>query len=253
MMKRWTATACIIAATLCAGCANKGMDVNAPGTPQDPPLPRTPSILPLGRGYRWAYSYSDYDSTGAAVRSREELNLEIGNVYGVSGGRLTLLESSAYRDTFEYYAYEYEWENANEGFIVAYRDLHIDTPGLYILGEYNAGSRTLYSSPLLWLAYPSQPGASWTLAIPDSAGADTVTMTLVDTRAAFYAAETGLSDMAAVRFYERCCLYRQAAGSSESWYYYNDEVGCVGYLNYIDGKLRRSYILQSFSQGQYWM
>jgi hypothetical protein len=186
------------------------------------------------------------------LRSREEQNLEIGNVYGVTGNTLKLLDQYAYKDTFAYYAYEYEWENRNEGFIVAYRDLDVSTPGVYIIGEFDGGTITRYSTPQLWLAYPSTPGWSWQFIMTDSTGADTTAMTVEAIRTIFFAPETGIDNISAVNFYE-CVLYKQISGNSASYYYYNDRVGCVGYLNYVDGKLHRSYILTSFSQGYYWM
>ena len=95
-----------------AGCADYAPMESE--TPLNPPLPRTGSIVPLDRGNTWAYTCTVYDSAGDTVMSRAQLDLEISDVYGRTGNSLQLLEPWVYADTFEEYAYAYEWEQKNE-------------------------------------------------------------------------------------------------------------------------------------------
>jgi hypothetical protein len=238
----------IALAGIIAGCALEApMDTG--GSPQDPPLPRTPSILPLQRGNRWVYSDTHYGATGNNIISREELNLEIPGVFGLSNGVLVELDPWGFRDTFPEYVYKYEWEQTDSGYLLSYRDLNVAARGVYIVGEYNRTAETLYASPILWLAYPADSGSTWEYLMPGSSDTIATRMEVLSTNAQFYFPDTTMPNLSAARFF-KCCLYKQSKDNAVSYYYYHESVGALGYLRYVDGALRRTYILKAFDEAR---
>jgi hypothetical protein len=244
----------VIASCILAGCAKSAdtaMGSESEISPQDPPLPRVASILPLEKGNQWTYSDTRYNVAGDVLGSRDQLDLEIARVYGRSGMKLIKLEW-AYSDTFDEYVYAYEWEQTNRGHLVAYRDLDVAQKGVYIIGEYQNASARLYASARLWLAYPADVGTNYQVLLPDTADTVPFTMEIVSTDALFYCPLGGSEHVSAARFYD-CYLYKQTKGNAVSYYYYNSEVGAVGYLRYEDGVLLRTYILTSFENHETYM
>ena len=225
--------------------------VDGSGNLIDPPYPRKESIIPLAYGNSWAFSYSDYDSLGNKTSSQEELNLKIPAVYGLLGDT-TLVKLTQYNsnDTFREYVYEYEWEESLEGYLISYRDVKVDTPGVYIRGIFDMDERTVFNQPVLWLVYPMRTVSTWRITDSTVTGGAPVTMEILSTDTLFYTAETSNSGMSAVPFY-KCYLYRQTQGKSVSYYYYNDRIGSAGYLNFVNDVLRRSYILTRFVSPDY--
>jgi hypothetical protein len=228
-------------------------------SPQDPIFPRTSSILPLEKNNKWVYSFTAYDTTGKKILpNRVDLHFGINAQYGIRNDtELVLLTSNNYQDTFQGgYAYQYEMEDRGMGYIVVYRDLYpLSVRGLYIIGEYNRDSVQKYPLEQLWLAYPADSVKTWTFKtdpIPDTTLKDTLrntledTMEVLSTNARFYALDG--TSMSGLAVYDSCYLYRQKRGNNVSYYYYNATVGCLGYQHYVDGTLRETYILKSFSQ-----
>lgn len=187
---------------------------------------------------------------GTKVRSRNDLDLRMPLAYGVThDDSLVPIFTSTYYSTgwdydtsdFREYVYQYEWEDTDSGVLVTYRDLHV-TPGVYIVGEFVGNDASLRDTPVLWLAYPATEGHSTVLS-RDTATGDSVTIAVMGTSQAFYHKSDGPLP---IRYYD-CYLYRETTGESEIYYYYHPSFGALGYLRYNSGKLRTSYILESFS------
>jgi hypothetical protein len=218
------------------------------GTPGDPPLPRVESILPLGYGHQWAFSYSDYDVNGVQTNSRLELNLYIGQQYGyvsdTSGHQIIELDPYSENSTYSMYVYQYEWEDKNSGWLISYRDLDVSVKGVYIMGEFEGPAYTLYDTAKLWLAYPAAAGTQWSLVLGDSANQEVYSMKVDSVNARYYA--PGSSGACPIKEYS-CYRYSQTLGDTVSYQYFNSDVGQVAYLQYIGGVLRRTHILKWFS------
>ena len=211
----------------------------------DIPYPRTPGIIPLAVNSSWLFAHSSYDSLGNIVSEDQSLHLNIDRVYGYENdSTLTLITELNVLEKFPLYIYEYEWEFLSKGLLISYRDQNVDTNGIYIHGEYVGEDKTLYRKPLLWLKYPASPGESWLLFSADTSDTMPSLYEVIDTSAEFYvpSQQQGLS---ALDFLS-CYLYKETKGDTVSFYYYNDQFGSVGFLRYIKGILRRSYILRSF-------
>jgi hypothetical protein len=231
-----------------AGCAAQHAPTSA-GTPQNPPFPATPSILPLATGNSWTYSLTAYDSMGRKIApSRVELTLALPGGYGLVGDtQLVTLTWQNRNDSFTAYVYKYEWDNRDSGALVVHRGgYQLDKRGLYVIGRYLGNETHLFPSEKLWLAYPADSGKTWQFN-PDSAGdsASAVTMEILSTRASFFVADP--QTMTAGSFVE-CYLYKETGADFASYYYYNPDIGCVGYLGYSGGKLRESYYLKQFKE-----
>jgi len=212
--------------------------------PQTPPLPRTGSIIPLAKGSYWHYSYTDYDDSGSTIHSAQELNLEIPAVYGRIDTRLELLQTPVDTNAYDEFVYAYEWESSGQGYLLSYRDLNEHTPGVYIVGEYAKNNHHLYDTAVLWLSYPAKPGSSWSAAIIDSSSAIESKMELVAIDTTFYVPIAG--ELGSAVSFHKCYLYRQSDSNSVSYYYFNKDIGALGYLHYKNDKLKRSYILRSY-------
>ena len=231
---------------LVGGC---GMMMKPPtGTPQNPPFPKTASILPLATGNQWLYSLTAYDSAGNKINpSRVELHLSIAGGYGLQNDtELVTLDWNNHNQKFPAYVYKYEWEQADAGALVVYRDLYpLAIRGLYVVGEYKDSLTKLYKTEQMWLAYPADSGKTWIFNLDTSGDtASAVAMEILSTRARFFVPDA--NSMAAGAFYD-CYLYKETSGGSVSYYYYNPDIGCVGYLNYSGGRLRESYFLKQFN------
>ncbi len=243
----------LVFATLLIGCsANYNAKMGA-NSVEKPPFPRTKSILPLALGNRWVFSYTEYDSLGRIINpggKAVDLHLSISGGYGlIDDSTLVPVNFDNYRDTFPTYVYQFEWEEKDSGILVVYRDLYsLQTPperGLYIIGKYENGNPRLYPSEKLWLAYPADSGKTWQYNL-DSAGDSSKTsyMELISTKGRFYFPDA--NSMTALTFCD-CCVYKETNGNSVYYYYYNEHIGQVGYLEYVNGTLRVTYLLKSYS------
>lgn len=239
----------LIALVLEQGCSMNTMSLAGAGSPQTPPFPKTQSILPLAVSNQWIFSYTAYDSTTGAMISpnRVDLHLGITGGYGLKNDtqlvRLTWYNQS---DSYSAYAYQFEWEQSNHGYLVVYRDLYpLASRGLYIIGEYQDSTPQLYPQEKLWLAYPADSGRTWQLNL-DSANdsTQTITMEVLSTHASFYCADS--SSGTALSFCD-CIVYKETDANSVSYYYYNEKIGPIGYLQYVNGKLSVTYLLTSYS------
>ncbi|MBN2188014.1 MAG: hypothetical protein JW699_01065 [Chitinispirillaceae bacterium] len=223
------------------------------GSPQNPPFPRTESILPLECGNAWVYSYTAYDSTGAMILPhRLDLNMDITAQYGLLDDT-TLVRIYAYNQTnYPDYAYQYEMEAQGIGYLVVYRSLYpLSARGLYIIGEYRGTAIQLYPHEEFWLAYPADSGKSWQFR-PDPLG-DSVrstTMEIVSTHAECYMLEP--NSMAGTSAVDSCYLYKETNSDTVAYYYYNQKYGAIAYQQYIRGTLRATYVLKSFSNSLYY-
>jgi hypothetical protein len=248
-MRFFFANLCVACLLALAGCAAN--PASTAGTPQNPPFPRTASILPLANGNQWVYSYTAYDSAGNVMQpGNADLHLSIAGEFGLqSDTMLVTLDRSNYATKFPAYVYKFEWEEADSGSLVVYRDRYpLGLRGLYVVGEYRGSSATLYKSEKLWLAYPADSGTAWTY-YPDTGvdSADAVAMEVVSTHERFFVPDPQL--MTAGAFYD-CYLYKESNGTGVDYYYYNPDIGCVGYCRYLGGKLRTTYILKTFSPNE---
>lgn len=235
----------IVSMVLGTGCA---ANYSPAGSPQNPPFPKTQSILPLAVSNQWVFSFTSYDSTGAMINpNRLDLHLGITGGYGLKNNsnpiRLTWYNLS---DSYSAYAYQYEWENSKQGWLVVYRDLYpLSSRGLYIIGEYQDSSLKLFPKEKLWLAYPADSGKTWRLNLDTlNDSSQTVSMEVMSTHARFYHADAGSGT--ALSFCD-CILYKETGANSVSYYYYNEHVGPIGFLKYGNGKLMETYLLKSHS------
>jgi hypothetical protein len=215
-----------------------------------PPFPRTKSVLPLGNGNKWVYSLTAYDSAGSKINpGRVDLHLAITGVFGLNrNNALVKLDWTTRDSSFPYYAYKYEWENADSGLLVVYRDFYpLELRGLYAIGEYIGDTAKLYNKEKLLLSYPAADGRIWVVA-PDSADSSSPpdSFETVTTTARFFVPDAG--SMTAVTSYT-CLLYKETLGPSVCYYYYYPDIGCVGTLMYRNGILRQSTILKKFAPG----
>lgn len=218
------------------------------GSPQNPPFPRTQSILPLAVSNQWLFSYTAYDSTGAMIHpNRLDLPLGITGGYGLKNDtQLVRLTWENNTDAYSSYAYQFEWENRKKGYLVIYRDLYpLDRRGLYIVGEYQDSMPRMYPKEKLWLAYPADSGKTWQLNLDTlNDSSQTITMEVMSTHVRFYFSDS--SSGTALSFCD-CLLYKETGANSVSYYYYNEKIGPIGFLQYVNGKLSVSYLLKSFS------
>jgi hypothetical protein len=231
----------------CAGCAVSKSPAGI--SPQDPIFPRTSSILPLEKNNKWIYSYTAYDTLGRKILpDRLGLHIDINAQYGIQDdSTLVLLDYSNYQTTFSGYAYQYEMEDRGMGYLVVYRDLYpLAIRGLYIIGEYNGTTIQHYAHEQFWLAYPADSGKTWSFKtdpLNDTTLEDT--MEVLSTNERFFVPDS--ANMTGITVYDSCYLYKQKNGGSVSYYYYNKNTGCLGYQRYVDGTLRDTYILKSFT------
>lgn len=247
----------LCAAVLIAGCSRAAAPMsaedNSTGSPQNPPLPRTESILPLEKGNTWLYTYTVYDSAGDTLWSRYDLTLSIADIFGLQQSSTVALNRNNW-DDFDHYAYTYEWNRLDEGDLVTFFDRdEAAVPGVYHVGWYDKKVHHLYATPRLWLAYPASKGYTWQVADIDSSG-DTLgtrDMEVVSTNEKFYFPETRISDASALAFVD-CYLYKESYQDTVAYYYYNEDLGAVGYLQYGNGKVAKSYILNEFRQEYYY-
>ena len=243
----WSIGALVLCALL-SGCMAEG-DAVTPSTgggPLDPPLPRTGSIMPLDAGTEWHYHHVVRDTLGEIVDRNPHLDAAIGRTYGVTLSGDVVRYTHENRDGIftEYYS-EFEWEAAGSGSLLSYRDTHLNgsAPGVYLMGEFQGDSLTIYASPHLLLAYPADEGFSWTFE-QDSVN---VTMTLVSTDTTIHLMVTdGVESLLPITF-APCSLYRRETPSETSYHFYHKDYGEVACQRYVQRRLVRSYILTSFS------
>jgi hypothetical protein len=70
-------------------------------------------------------------------------------------------------------------------------------------------------------------------------------MEVVSTSERFYCPLAGGAGHFPLTFVD-CYLYRERSGKRVSYYYYHPEYGALGYLQYVDGRLRNSYVLEEY-------
>ncbi len=202
----------------------------------------TESILPMAKGNRWEYSSSEYDGNGVRTRSQQRSARSIPEVLGYEpdSGLFALSFEQDTSEPFEL-VYRYQWETGtNQGILLTYRPpQRADTPGLYIIGEYRGTRDSLYASPALFRAYPAAAGLSWVDRQRD-------TVTLSDTCAHFYFPNERAANFSRIKAL-RCLLYVKAEHDTISRYYYHPSIGMVGYVLTIDGVIRQTSILRSFT------
>ena len=226
-------------------CAMQPMGADTGGSPQDPPFPRTESILPLVQGNCWNYSYTAYDSTGKLIDPhRLDLGYLVSAQYGMPDDTtLVRITMSNYATKFNAYAYQYTVEEQDSGHLLTYRQLYpLGKRGVYIIGYYDHGNCHLYPEEQLWLAYPADSGFSWQFSI-DSA--ETTSMAILSTNAQCEILDSTI--MAGIRVIDSCYLYQETAGEYISYYYYHPKYGALAYQQYFRNRLRVTYVLKSFT------
>lgn len=256
-MKSTAVTVFILCMVLCMHCALNKMPAGF--SAQDPIFPRTSSILPLAKNNAWLYSYTAFDSLGRKINpSRMDYHISINEQFGiVNDSTIEKLDRTNYNLEYSEYAYQYVHEGRTDRtYLVVYHELYpLAVRGLYIIGERNNNVVQLYPAEQFWLAYPADSGKTWTFKT-DPLSIDTAvngtlintfedTMVVLSTNARFYALDH--TSMSCLALFDSCYLYKQSNGLSVSYYYYNKNVGCLGYQRYVNGALRETYILKSAS------
>jgi hypothetical protein len=223
----------------------------------DPPIPTTSSIFPLAVGNHWTYWYTKYDSAGIKIPlSNRILTRKIPGAYKfTSEGDLVPYEKRYGTHTnSSKYVYKLEWEDLDRGLLVMHvGDGDLSSRGLYIVGEYSNDTTTLYTTRVLWLAFPASKGAEWTVSLPGNDSSVNVTkMELVDHNALFYAPVGNRYSASPVYFRDSCYLYKEAIDNFTTYYYFHPKVGCLGYLQYQDSTLVTTYIMTDFEKKYYY-
>jgi hypothetical protein len=207
------------------------------------PYPRTSSIIPLTAYSQWVYSHTAHDSAGSVTA---DLHCEIGRVYGLEYDTvLTPITEFNVEQKFTLYVYEHEWEDLASGILISYRDKNVDTTGIYIHGEYAGEKKTLYRKPILWLKYPAAVGDIWYRASPDSTDTLLPRYEVLDTNVVFSIPSQEEDLMSPVEFVH-CHLYKSIKGDTVNYYHYTPQYGLVGFLEYINGILKRTCLLKSY-------
>ena len=236
--------------TLCIGCAVKSTLDEGGSSIEKPPFPRTKSILPLAIGNSWVFSYTEYDSLGKMINpNRMDLHLSIPGGYGLKNDMsLVQVTYQNASDNFSAYVYKFEWEGEKKGYLVVYRDLYpLSKRGVYIIGEYDESDIRLFPSEQLWLAYPADSGKTWRYNLDSSGDSGTTSsMKLVSTKSRFFF--PNINSMTGLSFCD-CYVYKDSVGNSVYYYYYNETIGQLGYLEYVNNKLRVTYLLKSYYVG----
>lgn len=219
------------------------------GSPQDPPFPRTESILPLVQGNTWNYSYTKYDSNSIMIDPhRLKLEYMVTAQYGMPDDTtLVRITMQNYQTKFNTYAYQYVVEERDSGYIITYRQLYpLGKRGVYIIGYYDHGNYHLYPEEQLWLAYPANNGFSWQFSI-DSA--ETTSMEIISTNTQCQILDS--TRMSGIKVIDSCYLYKQTAGEYITYYYYHTKYGALTYQKYYNDRLRVTYVLKSFTNEFY--
>jgi hypothetical protein len=234
------------------GCSNS-MDVAGNSGIDDPPFPSTESICPLKVGSHWEYWGTWYDTNGLKIQlSDRAITRTIPNGYLLQDNNvLTSSNNNSYynpNNGNQEYVYRYEWEDLDSGLLVRHiGGGDLDKRGLYIAGKYVHEANTLYDAPVLWLAYPSNKGRVYTIALPEMDSSEIVTMEIMETNAKFYAPIENRQGASPLYFKDSCYLYKETIKTSETYYYYQPKIGCMGYLKYKNGKLAVTYILKRYN------
>jgi hypothetical protein len=224
-------------------------DLAGPGTsPQDPPFPRTNSIMPLVQGNTWNYSYTAYDSTGTMiVPHRLNLLYAVNAQYGMQDdSTLIKITMDNYRTEFPAYAYQYEVEESDSGYLLTYRQYQPGERGIYIVGYYHRGAYHLYPLEQLWLAHPANTGMTWQFK-SDPLGDTSITVAMEVVSANTSCSFPDPASVSGIRVVDSCYLYKEMSGDLTSFYYYHEKFGAIAYQGYYKGILRTTYILKSFT------
>lgn len=218
-----------------------------------PPIPTTKSICPLGIGNHWEYWYTRYDSAGNSIPLTDRTlsrsipgGLALYNDSLYTPGVSNYNGQNSYEGTAIEYLYKFEWEDLDSGLLVRHiGDGELSKRGLYIEGRYVHQSASLFDSSILWLAYPGSAGTKWTVDLPDDSAS--FTMEIVSTDARFYIPSGSGERTSPLFFRDSCYLYKETTGDYNTYYYYHPDAGCLGYMQYKNGKLEVTYILTSFT------
>jgi hypothetical protein len=235
-----------------SGCSVMGDNAASPiGLEDSPPLPRMESILPMARGNSWHYTNTLYDSATGKIRfDNEDLELAMPKLFWLStDSQLNEVDPYSYTwmedDTLEY-AYAYEWEAYDRGEILVYRDIDVDTKGIYRIGKYR-GYAVYPHQPQLWLKYPADSGDTWTYQTMDTSGTpgDTVFMSVdADSVPFSYIGDSGNRLNPLSQAY--CKRYKSVSGTTTSYYLMNDSIGIVGYIRYDGPELVSTFVLSDY-------
>ncbi len=215
------------------------------GDLSDIPFPRTSGIIPLASNTQWVFSHASYDSSGNLVSQNQDLDLSIDRVYGYTDTGLILITQQNAMEKFQLYVYEYEWESLGEGLLISYRDQNVIPKGIYIHGEYEGQDTTLYPNPILWLKYPGSIGEKWQKIDPDTTDTIPTWYEITDTNTNFYIPTQQNNSSSPLEFLS-CYVYKETRADTISYYYYNSNYGSVGFVQYVKGVMRRTFILKSY-------
>ena len=246
MLMRWLPLALLF---LYSGCSTNSLTGGSGTSVDKPPFPRTKSILPLALNNQWVFSYTEYDSTGnKIIPNNLDLHLSVSQGYGLMGdSALVKVTYSNYTTAFSAYVYQYAWEEQKSGYLLVYRDLYpLAKRGLYVVGQYRDGEAILYPKEKLWLAYPADSGKTWQFPL-DSADSSFSTIELLSTHARMYIPDA--ASMTGISFYD-CYLYKETNADTAYYYYFNEHIGQLGYIEYVNGQLRVTYLLKSYAISQ---
>jgi len=235
-----------------AGCADSAEMAPTGTSPQDPPLPRVESIIPMQPGNEWTFHDVIRDTVDPSMADTNDLTLRMPFAYGLtSTDELIRLAPGEYyfNYTFVEYYCAYEWEGLNRGALLTYRDVGVPVRGVYIVGTYDftvSQTPVWFDTAQLWLAYPAADGATWQY---QADSATVVTMELVDHDTLLYFVDKYSGTASPLQFVS-CYLYRQQDTFATRYYFYHRSFGPLGYQFYTpSGVLQRTYLLTSFHGG----
>jgi hypothetical protein len=236
---QWKHLLALCGALSMAGCLADASPDGA-GLPQDPPVPRIPCIIPLGLGNEWTFHDVLHDTGTGIGNVTVEQDLSIPRAYGLrmSAGVERISWVNEQEDFAEYY-YAYHWTGQANAPLLTFRQ-DATPPGVYVAGTVRMSddSVAMLDTAKFWLAYPGTAGAAWQTTLDGRA----FDMGLVSTDTVLYYLNRrggGLSPVDTAH----CYLYRQQAGDSTAYYFYNRAIGPLGYQQYVRGTLTRSYLL----------
>jgi hypothetical protein len=239
----------IFVTSIIIGCT----DLNPSGGSEiDPPLiPSTKSILPLTIGSSWEYWSSWYDTSGVKMQLPDRtLKKSIPGGFVMENDSVLINPDNGYNNNNispEKCVYKMEWEDVDSGLLVRHIGSgDLNQRGLYIAGKYTHSTPVLYHNYVLWLAYPANKGTTYTVALPGVDSSDIVTIQVMETNATFYAPIKDRTGVSPLLFKDSCYLYKETVKSTESYYYYHPDIGCIGYLKYVNNKLVVTYVLTSY-------
>lgn len=193
------------------------------------------SIIPLRSYWSNRYIYTEYDRDGIGkIYEDTSATWELGLAHKLVGDKLIEMN---YYDTIPedtIVAFPMTWNGSNNGFYISHiQEEDFSDTGIFIIGEFNAGTDNVYDEPKLWLKYLAKTGDTWAY-VPDDTLKDTSFFELIDIDAVIIEAGYTNSPL-------RCYLYKEKIGNKEFLHYYHKDRGMVASVAYENAKRTKSW------------